>query len=604
MTKKNKVPKAKFDYKSILKVLPLILIIAVVPLIVFLKVVPTDKVTEIFTNGNDNIDFFSYYKMQWLLIFTGLGLMMYLIKFLTSREKPIVRSRLYYPMTAYIALTVISTSFSTYKDVALWGFVDRYEGMLVLIAYLCITFLALNMTDSEKQLKVIIMSLGISAIIMVLLGFTQFIGKDFLMTDIGKKLILPMQYEHLADQLNFTFAESKAIYATLYNINYVGVYMSVIFALSSTISLLTKDNKLKVFFLTLSLLSFITILGSRSRAALFGIIFYSILALILFRKYIKKSWKPVSIVLALSLTILIGINFVRNNFITDRFVSGIKSIITVSNADFKDIQLQDNKAIIVFEDYSFTVESDGDSVLFLDKENQPIEMSNIDGYIVAKKAPYDKHRFQLATHRRDLVIDSYIMTNRGERNIKLVLDDGTMKAMYYNNDYITDIKAPYWGFEGREQMASNRGYIWSRTLPIIKDTIVIGHGPDTYAIHFPNTDYVGKFLGFSSINTIVDKPHNLYLQIAVNTGLLSLISLMILWGSYFVSAIRIHLRKQNYETFTEIAGLGIFMAVAVYLFTGLTNDSLVSVAPVFWILLGLGLWTNNQIILSLNNSKK
>ncbi|HMM70393.1 MAG TPA: hypothetical protein PKD08_07870 [Gudongella oleilytica] len=37
------------------------------------------------------------------------------------------------------------------------------------------------------------------------------------------------------------------------------------------------------------------------------------------------------------------------------------------------------------------------------------------------------------------------------------------------------------------------------------------------------------------------------------------------------------------------------MSVIVYLFTGLTNDSIVSVAPVFWILLGSGMAVNYKL---------
>jgi hypothetical protein len=69
---------------------------------------------------------------------------------------------------------------------------------------------------------------------------------------------------------------------------------------------------------------------------------------------------------------------------------------------------------------------------------------------------------------------------------------------------------------------------------MLKDTVLIGHGPDTYVLEFPQHDYVGKLNSFSSHRMIVDKPHNMYLQIGINTGLISLIGLLALYLMYFV----------------------------------------------------------------------
>lgn len=587
---------AKIDFSQILRVLPLVLTIAIIPLIVYLKVIPPTTDTVLFTNGKENLDFFSYNKMLWLLIFTGIGALMYLGRYITYRQKPLVKSNVYYPMAAYIILSVASTLFATYKRVAFFGFVDRYEGLLVLIAYMTLTFLAFNMVESEYQLKSILVALGLSATLMSLLGLTQFIGKDFLMTNIGKKLILPAQYEHIADSLSFTFAGSRTIYATLYNINYVGVYMSMVFALAASMFLLIEDKKIKLYFLALSIISFGTLLGSNSRAAQLGIIFYLFLAVILFRRELLKRWKAVALAAVIVAVLLIGVNASRGGAIFNRFIAGIKSITTVTESDFEDIILEENKANIVFKDHEMTVQAERNGLLFRDTDGEFIEMDVVDGRIIAKTEPYNKHSFEVQDLDGNAVILSRIMTNRGERVINFVIDDGIMKVLDFNNrDFITDIKAPYVGFEGRELMASSRGYIWSRTIPMLKETMIIGHGPDTYALHFPHRDFVGKFLAFDNVNMIVDKPHNIYLQTAINTGLLSLISLLIIWGMYAVSSLKLYFSKVGYSTFTEAAGLSIFMAVSVYLFTGLSNDSLVSVAPVFWMLLGLGLWSNNKV---------
>lgn len=578
-------------------VLPLMLIIAIVPLIVYLKIVPVDDTLLIFTNGKENFDFFSYFKMQWLLVLSLLGLLYYFIRFFFSENVLLRKSKNYYLLGAYIVLAALSALFSQYKSVSLNGFVDRYEGLYVLSAYVILVFLAYNTIDNDKQLKGILVALGISALIMTALGLTQFVDKDFFMTDLGKRLILPDKYEHISDQLNFTFAGSRTVYGTLYNINYVGVYMSLVFAVSSTIAMLLKTDRYKLFFIVVSLASFLMLLGSRSRAGMLSIPVYAVLALIFFRTQIRTRWKSFLGIAVAVIIVFVGVNTARDGYFTQILKAGISSLQAVHEADFKDIVLEENTATIVFTDHSLKISAEDSGFKFYDKDGLQIEANYIKNVYTFTSEPYNRHSFTIKTlEDRYVVLDSVIGTNRGNRTIRFIVDDDTqMRVLGYRGEIIGDIKAPSFGFEGREQMASNRGYIWSRSLPMLKDTILIGHGPDTYALHFPNNDYVGKFLGFSDINTVVDKPHNMYIQITINTGILSLIAFLALVFSYILSSFKLYFNRKTYNGFMDVAGLGILMAVIVYLFTGLSNDSIVSVAPVFWILLGSGLAVNHKL---------
>ena len=593
--KKNRDNIKRFNY-GILHIIPLLLVISMVPLIVFLKISPPNDVTLLFTNGSENFDFFSYYKMFWLLILTGIGVLLFLYNHFLLKDIAFRKSNIYYPMLVYGVLVVLSTLFATYRDISLTGFVDRYESVYVLLAYMALVFLGYNMVDNEKQVKVLLTGLGISALVMVALGITQFTGNDFLMTDFGKRLILPSQYEHIAENLSFTFASSKSIYGTLYNINYVGVYMSMIFALATTIFLLSRETKYRIFFAVLSVASFLTLLGSRSRAGMFAIIVYGVLVLVFFRRLFIKQWKSFLAIGLAIIIVLTGVNIARDGLITNRFKDGIKSLTTVEEPDFKDIVLEDNSAIIEFKDYSMTLIFEDDSIKMMDSNNDLVGLTMEDNMIKADKEPYSKHSIEYRVHEKNPVLNTTLWTNKGERNIKFVMDDGEMKVIGYGGEYIKDISAPYVGFEGRERLASSRGYIWSRTIPMLKETLFIGHGADTYALHFPNNDYVGKFLGFTSTNTIVDKPHSMYLQSAVNTGVLSVLALLALFGMYIVQGFKAYFFKRDYHDFIDTAGLGIFMAVMIYLFTGISNDSIVSVAPVFWTLLGIGFILNKKTI--------
>lgn len=161
-----------------------------------------------------------------------------------------------------------------------------------------------------------------------------------------------------------------------------------------------------------------------------------------------------------------------------------------------------------------------------------------------------------------------------------------------------------WGFKGRENFGSGRGYIWSRTFPLLKKTMLIGFGPDTFIAHFPNYDHLGKlrFWG-SGLNLLIEKPHCLYLQIAVNIGVIALLAVLVFWSGYLLRSARLYFFV-GLNDFLSISGAAIFVAIFCYLVNGIFNDSMVMTSPVFWGLLGLGIAINRMMSERLNQEKE
>jgi O-antigen ligase len=600
MAKNDKTIKKKYKY-DLWIILPLIFTVAIIPLIIYLKVVAVPEELKYFTNGQDNADFFSYYKMLCLSISAFVGLLMFFSRWYLNKQIELRKDKFYYPMFIYAVLIILSVLFSSYKSVATKGFIDRYEGMYALLSYLSLMFLAYNTVDNEKQVKTLIYSLSVSSLVMALIGLTQFLGKDIFMTDFGKSLILPKAYEPLKDTLNFTFAASKATYGTLYNINYVGVYTSMIFTISITLVLLLKDKKQKLFFLLVSAANFLTLLGSRSRAALLSFGVYIVLAIIFYRRQIKHSLRFFTLAFIVILVIFFGVNSALDGTVTDRLISGVKSLIEVSYIDFEDVVLEDDAIDIKFTDHGIRIVNEDGFFTFYDELGNPLEVEMVEeGTYKPTKEPYNKHTFKLLmSDTSGLIVQADLATNKGVKSIRFAYDENNSpKALGYRGELLRndEIRAEHFNFEGREYMASNRGYIWSRSIPLIKDTIFIGHGPDTYGIYFPNNDFVGKIKGLNSIYTVVDKPHNMYLQTAINTGLVSLLAELSIFIMYIITSFKAYFKKDDYHDFIEVTGLGIFFAVCMYLFTGLSNDSIVSVAPIFWVLLGTGFIINRKLI--------
>ena len=582
----------KVNY-SIQSIIPLILIIFLVPLIVRLKILSVPEAARMLVNGQETTgDFFAYYKMVLFLTFSAIGVSVFLYKYFIATNITIKKTKLYYFMAIFSVLAIFSTIFATHKDVALKGIFDRYEGLYLLLGYMVVLFLTINLIDNEKQVKYLLTFLGASAIIMSLIGITQLLGKDIFASSLGKELIVPSKY--MVEELKFSFG--NVIYGTLYNPNYVGLYMSTIFALSSTILLLAKSNYSRIFSATVMILSFINLLGSGSRTGMIGIVFYILLLIIFFRSTLFRLWKPIIILILSVFAILYGINFYSEGYIENRLISIKDSFEKTEVSNLHDIILEDKQARILADDYEIKIIYDEDEFTFKDKDENFIEAVNTDGKINFKDQPYNNHYIIRKVYEDNIVLEAHISTNKGEKTINLAIDpEGEFHVLGTSGQLIDLIKYPSWGFVGRESFASNRGYIWSRTIPLLKDTLFIGYGPDTYALHFPNDDYVGKVQSNFDLNTLVDKPHNLYLQTAVNTGVLSLISLLAIFTMYIVSGVKVYFKKKQFDNLLEVSGIGIFFAICVYLMMSFLNDSTVSVAPVFWILLGIGISINMNL---------
>ena len=171
--------------------------------------------------------------------------------------------------------------------------------------------------------------------------------------------------------------------------------------------------------------------------------------------------------------------------------------------------------------------------------------------------------------------------------------------MYDNNEwkYYTPYgkmiklkEVEHFGFKNSENMANRRGYIWSRTIPLMKTYWFKGIGPNAFIIAFPNADFVGsKRVGGSTL--LVDKPHNIFLQTFIQTGGISAIAYAALVILYIVQSIRLLWRRKLNGNIERLA-LGLLMSSIAYTIVGLTNDAVVGVQSSNWILLGLGYAVN------------
>lgn len=125
---------------------------------------------------------------------------------------------------------------------------------------------------------------------------------------------------------------------------------------------------------------------------------------------------------------------------------------------------------------------------------------------------------------KELKFDSYM--DSGTQNLLMQYQDITWEFVKANGSpqfvYINfykrgdEIRTADSVLKGYEKLFTGRGYIWGRAIPLLKEHILVGSGPDTFVEEFPQQDYVMKAnTGRWMLEQIPSKAHSLYLQLSL-----------------------------------------------------------------------------------------
>ncbi len=576
------------------QLVPIVIFIAVIIMIVYMKTFTAPMRGYYWHSEKTNFtDFFSYYKSFCIILMAVLVAIMMIYRTVTQ-SLFIKKTKLYIPLIIYGVFILLSWALSEYPYFAFHGFSERFEGSPVLLSYVFMTFYIINSINTEKNIKLILYGVGISSSLLGLLGISQFLERDFFQTTFGKKLITPQYYLEHIDKLKFNFTQGE-IYQTVYNINYVSFYLTLLIPLFGFLFITEKKLIKKVIYGGITGLLLFNLIGAKSSGGLFGMGVAFIMALIIFNKKLKKWWKSIALILAVALIVFVaGYNIImpeilsalKSTSVSDQELSQ-KQFIDYFDTDYDTLTISCND-----EPLSLTFDlEDPNDLLVKDKNANSINLIKQDDNSYKVDDPrFGMYTFKFTSENGKNYILAFVEESKW---IFEITEDG---ILFYNAlKKLVDLDPiRSYGFENQLNLGSGRGLIWSRSLPLVKDHLLVGSGADTYVFEFPQNDYAAKYNANWPIYNIVDKPHNMYLQIAINTGLISLISVLVLFGSYIIWSIKLYWKNQ-FEDFTSIVGVGIFLGICGFLAAAMVNDSTVSVAPMFWGLLGVGIAINLKL---------
>ncbi len=458
----------------------LFLLVGFIPLCMYLRiVVNSPEIREFWTGEAETFDFFSYYRSRWIILLVAIGLIGSLGRFSE-------RLRTWYSvsLSIFAFFVIASTAFSTRPWQAMEGAPGRYEGTLVLLSYLAITFMCMNEARWSTFPRKLVTCTLVGGFIMGIIGFAQFINHDPFRTTKGQQLLMPAAVEDRIQSLSFR-VKNCVIYGTIPNENYVGSYMAILLGISFGLAWFARGRRYWLFF-ALNLLFYVNLLGSRSRAGLIGTVVSYLVILLLGR---RRLWQNKRLIVLLILSY--GVIACWMDYITLKTPDSLRLFNNFTRhlakpslfaEEFKDLKLATNSFDLSFASEQMHCEFNGGNFELWNRKGQIVPFEWAGQQLIFPKGHFFGFTVGVATE------SNVFQISRFGRTINLV---HTKHGFMFIDDRLRPVRfreIERYGFEGRERFASTRGFVWSRSLPLLWDALALGYGPDMFLFHFPQDD--------------------------------------------------------------------------------------------------------------------
>lgn len=554
------------------------------PLTVYGQLIDTGLSGFTWFSGQEKVfDFFLYGKRNVIIAVSCLMLVFGAALFLKGgfRRKLKKMLLIFGPLLIYVCLAIASSVISPYREFAWKGMMEQQENVFIIVGYLVICVYAYMACCGEA-----FTALGIFCCTIGGIGTLQLFGADLYRTQLAQRLFMPKALQGLAFEIT---AETGRSYCSLSNPNYVGMLCCLTLPVLILLAMCAGTRRRRALYGTASALMLLSLFGSRSKS---GIVVFSVcmvLMAVLFRNRIaaglKLRQRTVDALLAFLLFFMcaaVCVLVYRWGELwsyDDHAETGISEITTMD--DGVKIVYRGKKLMFKMNDGGVTL---SEAVCVVDENGQAYDMLEKEGTLYFAEKKLSKLTAAIVQYGDYIALEFWdgsfywYFTNQADGHTWHYLTRFG-KPVKLDSSAIAVCK---W-LEGKERVANGRGYIWSRTLPLVKNHIFLGSGQDSFTIVFPNYDYLGKARwGYKDM--LITKPHCMYMQIAVQSGLISVIALFVFWGRFLIKGFSTNAKSMNGALLKAIA-----IGVTGYLLMGLTNDSNIGVAPVFWILVGMGL---------------
>lgn len=567
--------------------------ISILPWIIFRKELlfntEEKKIMPVKTAGNT--DYFLYGKAAFTI---AVGILLFILLFVeitVFHEKLLDfktrRDRILFGcMGIYIVCTVMSTILADYKKTALSGGVNSCEGMWVLLLY-PVLFLAAKFvfemdrhkesTDLKQQqaaekwssLEWIVL---IQAVILWVLSVIELLYQPVGQLAAGHETQSP--YVNMIS-LSFPSPAYCAGYIVLLAPFCMYFMVKADSLLRSVMWSVLTVTTVTACFLTRSTAGFYLVIAEGVGFAVYAVVWRKL-----------QTWKMPA-VKAVSVAAVIGVVLLTNMAAGGKIgsavaASAVNGTTPVHKSEYykvKEIQVQDNTVTITGEENAFICRlNEQQNIIFTDENRNVLDVSSENNSIYFPE-PYET--VSAGFENNALWLD---LGYKGR--IRFYIAGGKFYPMAADGSLIRDISSGMSKENTRfDSIITGRGYIWRKTVPVLKNTVLFGHGAGTFAFYFKQFDYAGLLNSQGEVDLMIDRPHSWYLQMACSQGIFCMMAVVALIATVCVSGIKRFTSKKPELKKEAIDMAAVTAIIAFCIFEGITDGS-VSVNPLLWVVLG------------------
>ncbi len=635
----------RIGYRQVFIILCMVFWI-VFPFITRLNVIKVPDIeAKYFSTSNGYIvDLLLYCKEIVLAVFVGVVLLYFLgERIFPDNVIKIDRGRLKnlaFPMIlggAYLVLSVLSFLFSSFKETVFWGVNSEYEGLLAIIGYIGVFVFAVYYFkapgEKEKGLDpAVILKCGIHILCLIIgiLSLIEIFYKPILEITFVQDLISSEKYRELAHSIkNENFIGQICL--TFNNPGFLGGFCAMFIPVN--FCLLQEGKKIwKILGIAGTGMMGLTIVWSNSKVAVVSLFLTIPLSVFLLwfknRSKDKKDRRGIKELLINSLLVVViaVILVLMSKYWIPTYSSRVRPEGTESQENISgDSVYKLTKAELINGEVYFY---SGEKLLKISVDQQKYQEDCVgsgkidysdclvfsDGKeLIEGRAPAtlketniraQQEGFKLEDERYDpikiCVQKELVIIDLGySGTVEFYITEDGLKIFGQGSALHSEIQQPLvTGLEKFYSLFTGRGYIWVQSLPILKDSLLLGGGNGTFAFRFKQNEIVGLLNTHGSCKYVMDRPHNWYLQIACSAGIPALICVLTLFIWYlavFIKHYKVSIntignkKGSSASEINSISALDIalFTGIIGFLLCGIINDSCVTVNPWFWMLFGI-----------------
>ena len=484
----------------------------------------------------------------------------------------------------FVICAVLSQVFSADYENEFQNYNTDFESLAVLLSYLVLFFISYNYFYMNKILDILKKTVVVLMTVIIVMSIIEFFDIPIATLWIGNRENLES-----INRVKLTFDNS----------NYYGCFCCMLLPFAFEYWLHAKNRISCIAGILINIGIVLCILVSKSTLVFYLQIAIIIAMMICEIKTIKCKIKEFIVLLIAMPVILLVVNGISGGKL------GALIEVSASNGDsfeenvndiyeLKKIDLEGNKLTIYGNESKFSIVFD-ENIAFYDSDDNIMDAQNEDGWFVFKDEAYKNVKIEFSVIENASTV--YMKIELGYKDtLDFYIINGEFKGVGADLVPLDSIGEEY-TFHKFDNAFTGRGYMWIRTLPKLKEVILIGKGPGNYVYNYDQYDYVGLMKIHGTHKVIVNRPHNIILQYCMDIGILGTLALC---GIVIYILVQCIINRFKYKKNDNWILQATFFSVITFCIFSMLNDSMVTVSPYMWILLGI----NMSVQYKLNRSQK